>query len=447
MKLRTSTLLMLVFTALASTTALGQITYISAFRSVAWDCGMMSRQFSNTGGFEPFDASVPTFSPAAFQQSTLTSSSIVGHGWCTPTVFCPNGDVVSRMTVRFTVAQPVDYRLELSLDVGGQFTQASCFFYDETNSMTLLDHRGSLDGDLPPTVLTGTLQPGAYYMELHCSWATNSGGPLNVDWNINFTASLPPLDVVAGPYTNPANGHRYLLLSPGTHPQADAAAQSVGGHLVTINDDAENDYVLNHFGALCTDQEFGYWIGLNDAAMNGAFVWTSGEPVTFTNWSCGEPNGGTSENYVHAWGPAGVPCQRAPGTWNDLPLTGWALNAVVELPAPPFTIDWSTIDDGGGTVTGGNFELAGTIGQYDAGRVSGGAFCINGGYWPGALPPYCFGDANKDRRITFADITSVLQHFNMLPDACRGEGDANASRTVNFADVTSVLQSFTLPCP
>ena len=46
-----------------------------------------------------------------------------------------------------------------------------------------------------------------------------------------------------------------------------------------------------------------------------------------------------------------------------------------------YSIDWSTIDGGGGASTGGVFQVSGTIGQPDAGRMNGGNFSIDGGFW------------------------------------------------------------------
>ena len=51
------------------------------------------------------------------------------------------------------------------------------------------------------------------------------------------------------------------------------------------------------------------------------------------------------------------------------------------LCAQSYSIDWSTIDGGGGTSTGGVFSVTGTIGQPDAGAMSGGNYTLQGGFW------------------------------------------------------------------
>ena len=65
---------------------------------------------------------------------------------------------------------------------------------------------------------------------------------------------------------------------------AEAYAQSLGGHLVTINDQAENDFILN---ILRRGLRESVWIGLNDVASEGNFVWASGQPVSYTDWNLG----------------------------------------------------------------------------------------------------------------------------------------------------------------
>ena len=49
--------------------------------------------------------------------------------------------------------------------------------------------------------------------------------------------------------------------------------------------------------------------------------------------------------------------------------------------AQNYTLDWSTIEGGGGTSTGGVYTVAGTIGQPDVGTMSGGAYTLQGGFW------------------------------------------------------------------
>jgi hypothetical protein len=49
--------------------------------------------------------------------------------------------------------------------------------------------------------------------------------------------------------------------------------------------------------------------------------------------------------------------------------------------AQEYSIDWFTIDGGGGTSTGSGYELTGTIGQPDAGAMSGGDLTLTGGFW------------------------------------------------------------------
>jgi hypothetical protein len=49
--------------------------------------------------------------------------------------------------------------------------------------------------------------------------------------------------------------------------------------------------------------------------------------------------------------------------------------------AQSYTIDWFTVDGGGGTSTGGVYAVSGTLGQPDAGAMAGGTFALTGGFW------------------------------------------------------------------
>ena len=57
------------------------------------------------------------------------------------------------------------------------------------------------------------------------------------------------------------------------------------------------------------------------------------------------------------------------------------LAAAASALSPNYSIDWFTIDGGGGTSSGGSYSVSGTIGQPDAGSMSGGAYTLVGGFW------------------------------------------------------------------
>ena len=87
--------------------------------------------------------------------------------------------------------------------------------------------------------------------------------------------------------------------------EAEVFAQSQGGHLVAINDAAENDWIVSTFGG----NEL-FWIGFTDQDQEGSWLWTNGDPVSYTHWNGGEPNDVTDEEWAHInWG--------GPGGWND----------------------------------------------------------------------------------------------------------------------------------
>ena len=72
-------------------------------------------------------------------------------------------------------------------------------------------------------------------------------------------------------------------------------------------------------------------------------------------------------------------------TFPSLLLAGALMASALPLLAPPYEITFFSIDGGGGTSSGGNYTLTGTIGQPDAGAMTGGSFALEGGFWGGAF--------------------------------------------------------------
>ena len=109
------------------------------------------------------------------------------------------------------------------------------------------------------------------------------------------SASLEDVWVV-----RPENSHAYKRIQCADWEDAQAQAATEGGYLVTINDAAEQKWLQAVFGGQPS------WIGLNDIAQEGQWIWDNGEPLTYTNWGLQEP-GDTSlgeEDYVII-GPSG----------------------------------------------------------------------------------------------------------------------------------------------
>ncbi len=111
------------------------------------------------------------------------------------------------------------------------------------------------------------------------------------------------------------NGHYYTTVDGPKWEQAQSQARQLAGNLVTIEDAAENTFLVESFAGKSGEVQ-GLWIGLNDVASENQWAWASGVDASYRNWFRSEPNGGTNENYVHMWtpNPWGYPI----GRWNDI---------------------------------------------------------------------------------------------------------------------------------
>jgi hypothetical protein len=137
---------------------------------------------------------------------------------------------------------------------------------------------------------------------------------------------------VAGVLHGPVHfgGHSYFLLDQSSWADAEREAIALGGHLATISDASENDFIFQTFVGLLNDDS-GLWIGLNDTQEEGTFRWVSGEPVGYANWAWDEPNNWLGiEDYVHL-----LPKRdgRPDGSWNDAPGAGvWPPPQTLTIP-------------------------------------------------------------------------------------------------------------------
>jgi len=106
------------------------------------------------------------------------------------------------------------------------------------------------------------------------------------------------------------------------------------------------------------------------------------------------------------------------------------------ITAQDYDLSWSTIDGGGGTSTGGNFTLSGTLGQPDAGMMSGGDYELTGGFWGGWSS--CWVD--------LVDLERFLGYWLDGPNAGI-PADFNSDNKVDLIDFNYLCTYWMRSCP
>jgi len=122
------------------------------------------------------------------------------------------------------------------------------------------------------------------------------------------------------------NAHCYLAVhDDATFADSRAHCASLGAHLVTLSDSAENDFAWSVSATV-------HWIGATDGRdpkemMPGTYAWIDNEPFTYSDWSAGQPNASASTcGDGNGNGPGGTCYEHCafqwdggakPGEWND----------------------------------------------------------------------------------------------------------------------------------
>ncbi len=260
-------------------------------------------------------------------------------------------------------------------------------FTVDTCGLTIVDTKiGIYDGSCAGAVLAcadDSCGPGAYQTSV--SWNALGGNTYLVRLGVypgaaGGTGQFDLREEV--PTTNPATGHNYVVVTNSVSwDVANAAAQAASyngspGHLVTVEDQAELDWMLAN---LVFDRP---WIGLFHNTQSPSYLepangweWVTGEPLNFVNWAPGEPNdnssSGGAEDYCEMFGN---------GQWNDAELN--------HLPTSQYIIEFDSgssgtpycFGDGTGTSCPcGNDGVAGAGCANSNGPVSGATLAGAGG--------------------------------------------------------------------
>ena len=213
--------------------------------------------------------------------------------YCAFIIARPNGDQVQGQWAGFTVAPPAAPVINALSSQNIYKNAPVTFTWGAVSGATsywvlVIDPSGNevVSGSVGAnTSYTGTFSAvGTYYIVV-----------TSVN-NLGQSSSAPYYFDICNPTASPAvvqyyNGHIYELYynyEKLTWENAKEYCENYrGGHLVTINDSAEQSFIAND---LITSEKYGYFIGGTDRANEGTWTWITGEPFSYSNWEDGEPN-------------------------------------------------------------------------------------------------------------------------------------------------------------
>ncbi len=257
----------------------------------------------------------------------------ISEGSLSTRLYCDNDDGSDPTSAIYTATLPVgDYFLVVK---GASPTAHGAYrvtFVDQqaavtTNRVacsddTLMESFSHIERSLDPGTYTvvvkskGASQNGDYHLRLTDMEA--SGASFVACARNNVAPPDSDCDYLA------YNKHGYWFCRPSRDwADAQARCEAVGMHLATIEDAAENNFILSMI-------EGDTYIGLSDTDTEGTFTWIDGSALTYTNWDTDQPNDTGGQDCVE---------MNLTGAWNDETCTigqfficedEWPSNSVIE---------------------------------------------------------------------------------------------------------------------
>ena len=218
------------------------------------------------------------------------------------------------------------------------------------------------------------------------------------------------------------NGHWYAYFAtPKQWAEAKPYAESLGGHLVTVQSAAEATFVRTLGGDTC-------WIGLfqDRAAPDyseplGGWRWVTGEPLDFTFWRVntnGQPNEPNNLSGGEDWAHLDANAT----TWNDLPDGPY-----------PFAVEWDADCNNDGEIDFGQI-LVGELPDTNGNGIPD--CCENGG-------TCCIGDIFRDGQVNGGDLGIMLSYWGPVTSSSASRAcDLNQDDRVDGSDLGFLLANW-----
>ncbi len=258
------------------------------------------------------------------------------------------GDLSQPLTVNLsqngTATNGVDYR-----EIPDTVTIAA------GESLAIVPVIGIFDGESEAEeVVTVSIGKSADYR----SGAYGTGQVTIGDRDSDFTPTI---------ITNPDTGKRYFATPTDTWLGAEETAKHYGGHLVTVENAAENQWLIDTFGS------GSHWIGYTDSpvvgAVEGKFQWVDGKTSTYTAWFDGYPDNNRrvsgldeGEDFAHMY------AVRESHGWNDR-SADYLMPGLVELDDTAPSIVVEPIQEWARQAGSAGFEVGESVAVDNAGNV------------------------------------------------------------------------------
>ena len=102
-----------------------------------------------------------------------------------------------------------------------------------------------------------------------------------------------------------------------------------------------------------------------------------------------------------------------------------------------YSINWHTIDGGGGQSAGGQYTLTGTIAQPDAAYSQIANYELLGGFWPGG--PLCFVDVE--------DFAKFAEYWLQIGTDLPADLYNDENNIVDYSDLGAFAEKWLCSCP
>ncbi|MFT4565209.1 MAG: hypothetical protein ACI9FN_000159, partial [Saprospiraceae bacterium] len=232
----------------------------------------------------------------------------------------------------------------------------------------------------------------------------------------NTCCSVCPTRIIKG-YIYMGNlGDSYYYCSTGRSSwrAADRRAHEIGGNLVVIESQEENDYIASRI----IRREA--YIGLSDEDSEGSFIWVDGASPSFTNWSSNQPN--ADGDYVHL---------NSTGGWYDDDGSE-KREYVVEIKG------CDHVDQIGGSMSGSTFRTGSTKITYRAVDGCGG---IDTCSFNIIITSGATGDVASSRSIEKEESISGIIDFDIYPNPVSTMLFINIKSDLNQLSAIQIFQS------